>query len=130
MITWSTKIIETIHADGSISVSDKSPYNDTLRNVLLADMISNNLYPPVSFVFSREAYNHIGSFREDLPVLGDWEFNLRFVASYEVGVIPKLLANYHHRVACSSPELWNSVHSSQIEHSTYDAELRNEALRA
>jgi len=50
-----------------------------------------------SFFFKRSAYDAIGKFREDLEVLGDFEFNLRFIRKFDIVLLPKALAFYHIR---------------------------------
>ncbi len=43
-----------------------------------------------------QLYEDIGPFKEDYPVLGDWEFNLRFLERHKIGLIPRELEYYHH----------------------------------
>ena len=71
----------------------------------------------------------IGSFREDLPVLGDWEFNIQFLQSFEIGVLCECLAYYHHRQPTDAIEYSNSVVDQIHQHENYSAFLRNEWLR-
>ena len=54
-----------------------SPYNHWLQNVYLSDLAVENRFPPISFLFRRSVYDKIGGFDEELPVLGDWDFNLK-----------------------------------------------------
>jgi glycosyltransferase involved in cell wall biosynthesis len=56
-----------------------------------------NPFPPISFLFRRSALEKVGLYREDLSALGDWEFNIRFVERFKVGVIPDTLAFWHIR---------------------------------
>ena len=56
-----------------------------------------NPFPPISFLFRRSAFEAVGLYREDLPALGDWEFNLRFTERFGIGVIPDALASWHIR---------------------------------
>lgn len=72
-------------------------YNPRLRSIRLQDLILLNRFTNNAFVFPRQAYATIGPFREDLPVLEDWEFNVRFAARYPIRVVPKPLARYHRR---------------------------------
>ena len=46
-------------------------------------------------MFSKKAFDQIGGFDETLPVLGDWDFNIRFLEKFEIGLIRENLANYH-----------------------------------
>ncbi len=56
-----------------------------------------NVFPPIAFVYDREAGKAAGGYREDLRALGDWEFNVRFAAHFSIGQIPDILAYWHHR---------------------------------
>ena len=58
----------------------------------------HNRFPPIAFLFERAAADAINNYRTDLPVLGDWDFNLRFAERFGIGVIPETLAYWHHRV--------------------------------
>jgi hypothetical protein len=71
----------------------------------------------------------VGAFREDLPVLGDWDFNVRFLKAYEIGVIPRILAYYHDRDQGEAVAYHSSVSAKADLHLFYDNMLRNEWLR-
>ena len=64
----------------------------------LSHIAIRNQFPPISFLFSRDIYNEVGGFNEDMPVLGDWDFNLRFLMKADIGLVPEHLANHHIRV--------------------------------
>lgn len=65
-----------------------------------------------------------------LPVLGDWNFLMRFLQRFDIGVVPERLANYHHRVPSDKSAYSNSIHAGAARHRHYWAMLRNEMLRA
>lgn len=93
-------------------------------------LCAGNFFPPICFLYARSALDAIGLYREDLPVQGDWEFNLRFMKSFDLGHIAEPLANYH--VRTSGPTA-ASVYSNSIgvpdKHRFYKRLLRNESLR-
>jgi glycosyltransferase involved in cell wall biosynthesis len=60
-----------------------------------------NRFPPIAFLYERAASEALGQYRTDLPVLGDWDFNLRFAERFGIGVIDEPLAFWHHR-----PKIW------------------------
>lgn len=62
-----------------------------------ADLRRHNRFPPIAFLFEREAAEAINNYRTDLPVLGDWDFNLRFAERFGIGIVPETLAYWHHR---------------------------------
>jgi glycosyltransferase involved in cell wall biosynthesis len=128
VITYSVRILEKVVGD-KIVTEHKEPFNRWLRSVTLFRMCSGNVFPPISFVYRRDVLNEVGYYREDLPVLGDWEFNLRFMNKYDIFLIPEELAYYHHRLAIRDGEYSNSVVGDDSKHVFYDALLRNELLR-
>jgi glycosyltransferase involved in cell wall biosynthesis len=105
--------------------------NADLQAIQLADMMLFNHLTTNSFVYRRALHETLGPYREDLSVMGDWEFGIRLVAAHEVGVIARPLANYHRRIDASDPSsaLANTVVSRTQLHALTDARLRNELLR-
>jgi glycosyltransferase involved in cell wall biosynthesis len=97
--------------------------------VQLSDMVVENQFAPIALVFRRAAYNKIGGYDETLPVLGDWEFNLRLLSHGDIAVIPEALANYHHRPSVKGSNYGNSVHAGVNRHVIYDAVVRNRIIR-
>lgn len=128
VITHAMKINERIEGD-KVIIDSREPFNNWLVNVTLYHMTGVNTFPPISFMFAREAYDRVGGYDEHLPVLGDWDFNLKFLRHYEIVVIPELLANYHHRPNVSSGEFGNSIYGGRNKHIFYDALVRNQMLR-
>lgn len=128
VITHSIRIIESI--DGAdIVLKHQEPFNQWLREITLYRMAAGNIFPPISFVYHKDVLDEIGYYREDFPVLGDWEFNLRFLRRFDIFLIPEGLAYYHHRVTSETGEYSNSVIKDDSHHKFYDALLRNEMLR-
>lgn len=128
VITHTERIIERIEGDTVIQVG-AYPYNDWLRTISLRRMLAGNVFAPIAFVVDRQACREVGAFREDLPVLGDWDFNVRFLARYEIGVIPEKLAYYHNREDDGTGNYSSSVNAKAHLHEFYDNLLRNEWLR-
>lgn len=128
VVTYSTRVLEEFDGQNVRRVSAE-PFNTWMKGVSLYRLAASNVFPPISFVFSRAAMNEVGMFREELPVLGDWDFHLRFASRYEIGLIGETLANYHHRVALAGGDYGNSVIASDDKHRRYEQLLRNELLR-
>lgn len=128
VITHSLRIDEQMQA-GGVRVVSSTPFNTWMDAVSLSRLAAGNTFPPISFLFRRDVLERIGGFREDLPVLGDWDFHLRVCAEYEIGLIPELLANYHHRVSREAAQYANTVIADQPKHHAYDALYRNQLLR-
>jgi len=128
VITHCTRVVERLTGDGPVFLS-KDSYNGWLQAVYLIDLAQANRFPPISFLFRRDLYDRLGGFDESLPVLGDWDFNLRAVADGDVGVIPEALANYHFRYNVHATQYANSVTGGVSMHAEYDAIYRNRKLR-
>lgn len=128
VITYSVRCLERIEGD-QVIVDYTEPYNTWLKSVSLYRLAAGNVFSPISFVFRRIVFDEIGYYREDLPVLGDWDFNLRFASKYEIGLIPEELAYYHHRLAIQDGEYGNSVIKDDPLHRFYETLLCNEYLR-
>lgn len=128
VITYSTRYLERIKGD-QVIIDHTEPYNTWLRSISLYRMAAGNVFSPISFVFRRKVFDEIGYYREDLPVLGDWDFNLRFASKYEIGLIREELAHYHHRLTSDDSDYSNSVIKDDARHRFYETLLCNEYLR-
>ncbi len=132
VICHSDRVVETI-AGNRVKEVSRAPFNTHVTEVTLAAVASGNLFPPISFLFRRAALQAVGAFREDLPVLGDWEFNLRLLQRFDVGVVPEVLAHWHHRTPKPSTDATGAYASSTVGqsslHAEYATRLRNELLR-
>lgn len=96
VVTRSTVVAE--HFEGGRPVRDgETPFGPDLPAIVHADLTQRNRFPPIAFLYRRSAWDEVGPYRADLPVLGDWEFNLRFVKRHVVPVLPEPLARWHRR---------------------------------
>lgn len=127
-ITHSIKIVEEVSGDKIIEIS-REPFNSDLNSLSLLDLSYENRFPPISFVFRRDALKEVGMYREDIEVLADWDFNLRFLAKYDILVLPHLLANYHQRVGVKSGSHANTIHGSVDKYILFESVIRNDYLR-
>ncbi|MCU1613974.1 MAG: hypothetical protein JWO98_1514 [Frankiales bacterium] len=100
-----------------------------LRAVTLFDLVRTNRVVPIAMLYRRSVHEGIGPVREDLPVVEDWEFNLRLAAAHTIGFLDgEALAFWHQRRAADG-SLANSVIGLHGEHRTGDLKVRNEALK-
>lgn len=129
VITLSNLVYERIEGD-TIVVQGTSLYREMSGCVGIAEMAVVNQFPPISFLYHRDVLDEIGLYDERLPVLGDWDFNLRFLSSFDIGVFPEPLANYHQRPTTSSAQYGNSLFAQKERHAFYDRIIRNGQLRA
>lgn len=130
VITHSNKVYEKV-VNNKIKIQKIKLFNTDLKDVIsLYDMIKNNLFSPISFVYRSCVYKEIGYFDESLEVLEDWEFNIRFLMKYDIYVIEEILANYHIRKNNNISDAFkNTITSKRKMHLKYDTIIRNRYLR-
>jgi hypothetical protein len=92
----------------------------------LLALLGYNQFPPIAFCYARRALDAVGLYDESLPVLGDWDFNVRFVAHYDIDFVPRPLAHYHHRRDATGPMVNTIVDG----HDDVRRRLLNRYLRA
>ncbi len=96
VVTGSQMIFEVLQNNHLLETSRKSM-------PLPADPVDpaalrrSNPFPPIAFLYDRAASAEIGHYRTTIPLLTDWEFNVRFVDRFGIGVIPATLAYWHRR---------------------------------
>ena len=127
-VTCTTRVNEEILND-EVRIIDSYEYYNLDSSLFLADLIWKNQFSPISFVYKRSAFKIVGHYDENLPVLDDWDFNLRFLQKFDIGVIPKFLANYHWRVGVNTGGMAQTVTSGASLHQEYTAIIRNKMLR-
>ena len=128
VIAHTTYISEEINGS-SVVEHERRPYMDWVRNVQLSEMAVSNMFPPIAFLFRRRVWEEVGGYNDQLPVLGDWYFNLEFLLRADIGVIPKSLANYHHRDRGEQTAYANSVIAGISKHEEFAAVARNAFIR-
>jgi len=124
-----TLLVREEIAEGRIVEVGTEPFNPTQTNISLFRMAGGNTFTNNSFLFRRSVYDAVGGFNEALPVLGDWDFNIRVLSRWEIGLIPKQLANYHHRINLQQTSYGNTVIGGAKSHFDLDAVVRNQLLR-
>lgn len=128
VITKSTYCSEEVTPTG-IEIHGRSPYHGWVENVHLMEMAIGNFFPPIAFLFRRSIWAKIGGYNESFPVLGDWDFNLRFLVEADIGVIAESLANYHHRDRGDVTTFGNSVIANRDKHLEFASIVRNSFVR-
>ncbi len=96
VVTQTTWILEEVCVDGEVVELSRQPYYP-FAFVNLGELRRRNLFPPIAFLYRRKAHARVGRFRQEFDVLGDHDFNLRFVRHFEIGVLPTSHAYYHWR---------------------------------
>jgi glycosyltransferase involved in cell wall biosynthesis len=125
--THTTQIFEEIKGKAVVE-KRRQEFDPHLTAVSLPQITEINKFMPISFMFERCTLDDIGLYDESLPVIGDWEFNIRFLMKYDVIVIKEALANYHIRTN-SPPKYSNTVTAGQDAHLFYRALITNRHMR-
>lgn len=103
VVVRADKVLEVVEGD-SVREIKRSHYMPDLRAVSLYRQCIDNQLTPIAFIYRRDAYEKVGKYDSSLPVVGDWEFGIRFLRQYDVDYLDPgfALANYHHRKDKSS----------------------------
>jgi hypothetical protein len=124
------KITEEIMASGYVKQLKKQSWMPDMKAINLYRQCIDNQMTPITFLYRRSAYDEIGCYDESLPVLGDWDFGIRFLQKYDVEFLDPgfALANYHHRKPTGSSSD-NSFGEGQAKHRYWSNKLMNKYLR-
>lgn len=129
IITHSRLVLENMESGRAVTTGTR-PFNAEIQGGILSldKLLYFNMFPPSSFVFGRAEWEQVGKYREDLAVLEDWDFQLRYALQHEIWVIPEILVNYHQRPMATGV-MSNTVVAGRATHATYLQMLKNEWLR-
>lgn len=126
VVTNCTVVQERI-AQGRIVEERTEPWGS--KHIEFGRLLVENAFPPICFVFRRSIIDRIGPFNGDLPVLDDWEFNLRTMMLGDLGRIERPLAYCHRRRETDDAVFGNSVASEHEKRERYNVLLRNSIVR-
>ena len=100
VVVRADKIVEeVVDTESRIRELKVAPWMPSLKVINLYRQCIDNQMTPITFIYRRNAFEAIGYYDETLPVLGDWDFGIRFIMKYDVEFLDPgfALANYHHR---------------------------------
>lgn len=117
VVCQSVRVVEE-RKENTIEQLDEHLFNPELTSLTFWDVLKENRFPPISFCFRSRILEEVGMFNEALPVLGDWEFNLRVLARRPLAVIPEPLAYYHHRQEADDSHYANSISAEKTHRQT------------
>ena len=120
---------EVIEEDGSVREIDRHVWERENAATDYARMLFSNTFPPICFLFRRDVIKAVGPFNATLPVLGDWDFNIRLLSRGDIGHIKAPLANYYHRKTGTTSVYSNSVIGGAASHRLQAILLKNKMLR-
>ena len=126
----STRVVERYEREtpeGEFEVYEERIFHDGLPGFGLQFLYLTNRTVPIGILYRRRLHELVGFYDESLPVVGDWEFNLRAAAVTEVLLVDEPLAYWSLRPEADGAEA-NSV-QRQAEHARFDASVRARAIR-
>jgi glycosyltransferase involved in cell wall biosynthesis len=124
-----TQYVDEIVVDGSIIQKGVRPFNNWVKNITLFRMAARNFITTNSVLYRASVHDKLGLYREELPVLGDWDFYMRLLSHFDIQLVPRVLANYHLRPADAGEQLGNSVVAGIQSHFAVEANILNALLR-
>ncbi|MCD6035919.1 MAG: hypothetical protein K0R63_1660 [Rickettsiales bacterium] len=128
-VTTVIHIEEEIDGD-TVSEVRRARCDAWVQEMTVWNIYAGNFFPPIAFLYKREAYNTMQRmYREELPVLGDWDFNLAFFQHFNITHIDQPHAYYHTRVAGRHDIYSNTTTDGNYKHDAIRTALKNQALR-
>lgn len=114
--------------DGGYIETGRKEFWTDLPSITIQHLLSTNRMVPIGVIYRRRLHDDVGFYDESLPVVGDWEFNLRVAAKHEIGILDEPLALWCQRPDATGASA-NSVIAAQRLHEQYDMKVRNDAIR-
>jgi hypothetical protein len=125
--TLSESVLERASAGGSFQELARRPHYPETRVISLAEFAVVQTIAPVSFVARRECIGATGGFNEQFEVCEDYDFYLRFLTRFDIGILPEILCASYQREE-GIPESWLNSSASR-QHRLEDKLFRNALLR-
>lgn len=114
---------------GAFVETGREIFQQDLVAPLLSDALLFNRYVPIGFLYRRSLHEELGLYDESLPVVGDWNFNLKVLTRGPLEYLGDTPYAYWHQRVGASGASGNSVISASADHDRTDALIRDEALR-
>lgn len=124
------EIIWEREENGRFVVEEREEFQAQLTAPLLTDMLLFNRFVPIGFLYRRSLHAEIGLYDEKLPVIGDWDFNLKVLSRGALEYLDDQPFAYWHQRRGATGSAANSVAGARSDHAKYDASIREEALRS
>ncbi len=129
VITGVEQINEKIVGENIVEM-DRTEFKLLDSEIDFSTLLSRNLFQPISLLIRKSVVSSVGEFNHQLPVLGDWDFNIRVLMFGDIGTIPERLAYYHVRRSEEESIYVNSVVAEVGSHHKYNVLYRNSNLRS
>ncbi|GAA1780512.1 glycosyltransferase family 2 protein [Leucobacter iarius] len=123
------RLWEERDASGVLVPVRREVFQGHLANPTLSAALLFNRFVPIGYLYRRSLHEEFGLYEEALPVIGDWDFNLRVLSKHSLEFLEgEPLAYWHHREGVTG-SAGNSVIHASDDHVKYDELVRDEALR-
>ena len=128
VVTQLVWVSERLDPDGVVEIH-RELWSEWRPHVDGALLLTDNTIVPISFVVRMAVVRQIGTYNDQMPVQGDWDFNLRVFAAGDIGTIEQPLAYYHVRRGTTG-SYGNTIDAGLALHLRYGVLYRNALLRA
>lgn len=115
---------------GTLIEESREEFQPQLTAPLLSDTLLYNRFVPIGFVYRRSLHAEVGLYDEKLPVVGDWDFNLKVLSRGALEYLDDTPLAFWHQRREASGSAANSVAGARSDHERYDARIREAALRS
>lgn len=115
--------------DGVFIETGRELFQPQLDDPLLTDMLLFNRFVPIGFLYRRALHAAVGLYDDALPVVGDWDFNLKVLARGPLEYLDGGPLAYWHQRPTQQGHGANSVSGAADDHRGYDARIREASLR-
>lgn len=106
----------------------REPLFPDMHAIRMVEFVRINRILPIALLYRREVHDVIGTFDEDFPVIGDYDFILRLLEKFPIGFIDEPLAQWRLRPDTAGTAS-NSMFAQRQDHREYDLAMREERLR-
>lgn len=113
--------------DGTFVETGRKDFWTHLPTITIQELVWVNRMVPIGVLYRRRLHDEVGLYNEALPVVGDWDFNLRVAARHPIGIVDERLALWCQRPSASGSSA-NSINAPLV-HAKYDMEVRAAAIR-
>ena len=125
-------VVEDIDEEGKIVELERKPHPESWTGeISLFKQAHKNYLSNGAIMYTREAYEEVGGYDEELPTSEDWDFGIRLMLKYNVEQVDSdvALVYYHQRPNVKDTNMGNSVHAGVREQERAVMMLRNNYLR-
>lgn len=127
-VTSNCEIVLEEEINGTYQVTGKRDWLLWSNQIQLMDILTRNTIPTIALLIRKKVLTEMKGYAEQMPVLGDWDFNIRLLLLGDIGVVDKKLAYYHQRPATNS-NASNSISGGASLHYEYWQKYRNSLTR-